>query len=206
MKKGFTILGIILLLSLIITSNASAITGKIGNGKMIITADVGESVSRTIRVRNDNDVAVNITIFASGDSEKDITIIDKTFILQPNEEKNAQFTVKVTKTGNNKINVRFQPLTDEPGVGLSAQLTVKTNGKETNGEGGTTNNNNNDLTGEVTAKLNPDNQRNTFLIIMGVLTLILLIILVVLLSSGKSKSEIITSNAESQNKIKEGVK
>ena len=63
MKKGFTILGIILLLSLIITSNASAITGKIGNGKMIITADVGESVSRTIRVINDNDVPLNISLF-----------------------------------------------------------------------------------------------------------------------------------------------
>ena len=207
MKKGLIVLGVISLLFLMTIANASAITGKIGNGKMLISSDVGETISRTIRVINDNDVAVNITLFASGDLEEDITIIDKSFILQPNTEKNAQFKVEITKEGISKINVRFTPLTDAPGVGLSAQLTVKTNG-----EGGDATDES--ITGEVTVDSgegdendNPNKIRNTFLVIMGVLTIILIIILIVLLSSAKSKNqELYTSQVSSVDKIKSGVK
>lgn len=203
MKKIVVVLGVILLFLLTIV-NVSAITGKIGNGKMVISSDVGETVSRTIRVINDNNVAINITIIPSGDLEDDIYIEDESFVLQPNEEKNAKFEVDITKAGTSKINVKFTPLNGEPGVVLSAQLTVNTNGWE-----GDETSDSNIITGDVAGSDNSDNQnrlRNTFLVIMGVLTIILLIILIVLLKNPKSEKEQEINKQNNVNKIKDEVK
>lgn len=123
------VLVVSLLMGLILISNVLAITASIGNARMILRAETGDVLEKSILVKNVNDVAVNILLTASGDLEKDIVIKDKNFILQPNEEKKAFFTVKVTKAGTteSKINVQFTLVGEKNGAGLSSSIIVIAN-------------------------------------------------------------------------------
>ncbi len=129
-KIGFVLVGILILFSVV---HVSAITGKIGNGRMILDLEVGQTLERTIRVINDNDVAVNITLFASGDLSEDVTILDENFILQPGDEKKAKFELLARKSGDyeTKINVQFAPLEGESknGVGISSTVITRIHGE-----------------------------------------------------------------------------
>lgn len=121
----------ILLLSLILITNVLAITASIGNARMILRAETGDTLEKSILVKNINNVSVNIVLTASGDLQDSITIKDKNFTLQPNEEKNAYFTIKVTKTGTteSKINVQFTPVGGKNGAGLSSTIVVIASGE-----------------------------------------------------------------------------
>jgi tetrahydromethanopterin S-methyltransferase subunit G len=123
---------IIIIISILNVSIASAITGKIGNAKMNIVASVGDEISRSIRVINDdmkNNVSLDIEIFASGDLAKEIIIIDNNFTLAPGEEKNANFKIKVTKTGVTitQLNIKFTP-PEGSGVVMPATVRISANG------------------------------------------------------------------------------
>lgn len=131
MERAYFIVvfGLVLLISM---ASVSAITGKIGNGRMILDAEVGEKIERSILVINDNDVPLNITVFPTGDLEDEMNIVDKSFILEAGEEKKAYFTVVPKKSGtfNTKINVQFAPLGEnENGVGLSSTVILKVVGE-----------------------------------------------------------------------------
>jgi len=116
----------IFLIILINLSVVSAITASIGNARMILRAQTGDTIEKSVLVKNINNEAVKIGIIVSGDLEKDITLIDKEFTLEPGEEKEARFTIKVKKEGTfeTKINVQFAPLTTGNGVGLSSTVIV----------------------------------------------------------------------------------
>src|SRR3989338_3168332 len=100
---------ILLLLSL---NSASAITGKIGNGRMVLNLDSGEEIERSIQVINDNNVSLNITLFTGGNLTENIELVDENFILNPGEEKRAGFILRAPeKIGRyeGRINVKFAP-------------------------------------------------------------------------------------------------
>ena len=104
---------------------ALALTASIGNSRMILRGDVGESFERSLLIKNVNDVPVTINFEVTGDLADNIELKEEDFILLPEQEKKAYFTVKADEEGTSetKINVKFVP---EQGssVGLSATIIV----------------------------------------------------------------------------------
>ncbi|HRZ85605.1 MAG TPA: hypothetical protein P5277_02385 [Candidatus Paceibacterota bacterium] len=111
---------------ILVLSNVSAlITGKIGNGRMVLNLESGDKIDRSILVINDNNVTVNITLFSSEEIMNMVEIKDKSFILKPGEQKKAAFTLTAKEPGKyeGKVNVKFTPVdSEEGGVGLSSQI------------------------------------------------------------------------------------
>lgn len=124
MKKIISILFLTILFSSF--ALAAALTGSIGNAKMILRAETGDTIERTILVQNVNDVAVNIEMYASGDLENYTKIEEANFTLEPGENRDVQFTIKVKKSGTTetKINVKFATVTGSGGVGLSSTIII----------------------------------------------------------------------------------
>lgn len=125
-------------LTLVITAvfslNVSAITGKIGNGRMVLNLEDGDVLERSILVINDNNISVNITLSASQEIVGIVKIKDTEFVLNPGEQKKAGITINAKDPGkyDGKVNVAFRPIgVNESGVGLSSQiiLTVYEKGK-----------------------------------------------------------------------------
>ena len=125
-KLNLTVILIIILLSLI--SSVYAITGSIGNARMILRLNEGDKIEKYILVKNVNDIAVNIELNADGDLKDYIEIKEDKFTLAPDEEKKAYFTIKAAKpdTTESKINVKFIPKDGKNGVGLSSTIIVIT--------------------------------------------------------------------------------
>lgn len=122
----------ILLLIVIFVSNVYAITGSIGNARMVLRLELGDKIEKSILVKNINDIPVNVELIAIGDLEDFITIKDKSFSLEPHEEKKAFFIIDVKKGGTTetKINVKFSPTDGGNGVGLSSTILVITESEE----------------------------------------------------------------------------
>ncbi|HED36867.1 MAG TPA: hypothetical protein ENI76_01270 [Ignavibacteria bacterium] len=118
---------LLLLFSLVMASFGSALTGRIGNAKAILDADVGDTIDRTIKVINSNNESVIIELFSSGDLADDINILDNNFTLKAGEEKKARFKIYVSKGGTTKsnVNVKFSPLGDGNGVGMTSTIIIK---------------------------------------------------------------------------------
>lgn len=119
-----------LLISLVLIGNVLAITASIGNARMILRAETGDKLEKSILIKNVNNVSVDIELTASGDLEDYITVKDNNFRLEPGEEKKAFFTIEVKKSGTteSKINVQFTPVGEKNGVGLSSTITVIASG------------------------------------------------------------------------------
>jgi len=124
MKKSFTF-GFVFTLLILLTGSVfvSAITGSMGNARMILYPEVNgwtnTVIEKTILVRNVNDVPINIKLETDEEGSKFIELVDEEFILEPDEERKAQFVVKVKKedTYEGRINVFFSPAEEEgPGV------------------------------------------------------------------------------------------
>ena len=164
----------------------SAITGSMGNARMILYPEVNgwtnTVIDKTILVKNVNDVPINISLVRDENATKFIELIDETFTLEPGEERKAQFEIKVKKEGRyeGRINVFFKPVEGkEPGVVLSSTIIVvakKNQGDEdipddiTN-EGGT---------GEVILGNENNGQLSNVVKIWGIITIVLIIVLLVL--------------------------
>ncbi len=123
-----TILAILILMSVV--AQVSAITGRLGNSRMILRLDVGEEVRRNLVIENVNDIPLTIELVASGDLAGNIRFEENEFTLQPGEEKKAYFTIKATEPGSTetRINVMFKP-PQGSGVGLSASIIVAAGGE-----------------------------------------------------------------------------
>jgi len=123
------ILVVVMLLSFV--GSVYAITGSIGNARMILRPDIGDKIEKSILVKNVNDVAVNIELTVIGDLENDIKLKEEAFTLQAGDEKKAYFTINVKKAGTTetKINVKFSPIDGGNGVGLSSTIIVIPEGK-----------------------------------------------------------------------------
>lgn len=128
--KIFSISIIFLFLLIGFVGSVYAITGSIGNARMILRVDQGDTIERYILVKNVNDESLNIEVTGSGDLKVDIK--DDVFTLGPNEDKKAYFTIKVNKAGTteSKINVKFSPIDGGNGVGLSSTVIIIAEEKE----------------------------------------------------------------------------
>ena len=130
---AYIFLSIFLIMILLLSiSLASAITAKIGNGRMVLRVQTGEVIEKYVKVINENEIDVNISISASGDLADDVIIKENSFILKPKEEKNAFFTIKANKAGTTetKINVKFSPLEGAGGAGLSSVVILIAEGED----------------------------------------------------------------------------
>ncbi|MEK6895323.1 MAG: hypothetical protein AABX48_02275 [Nanoarchaeota archaeon] len=143
-REKFTIF--ILLFCLVFSAAlVSAVTAKIGNARMVLYPEFegGKAIlEKSIKVINDNNVSVNITL-APDEGLKNITeIIDSNFILEPGEEKDAAFVITIKEEGNynGRINVFFKGIEDKSGVALSSTVIIyayKNNSdRETNADRG----------------------------------------------------------------------
>ena len=123
---------VVLLVSLFCLNFVSAITGSIGNARMILrevdedAIKVGDTIEKYILVKNVNDVAIDVELFASGDLADDIRIITDKFSLEPGQDRKAYFQIKVTEEGTTEsnINVRFTPVEGGNGVGLTSTIII----------------------------------------------------------------------------------
>ena len=131
-ENHLVFIGIMFLVILLSISSVSAITGRMGNAKMILYPEVNgwtyTTIDRTIYTENVNDVAINITLRLSDGAEDYISLIDESYILQPGENKKAAFQVRVKKVGTyeGKILVFFASTEQGhgPGVVLNSEVIV----------------------------------------------------------------------------------
>jgi hypothetical protein len=103
---------------------------------MVISANTGENVERSITVINKNDVPVTINMTTSGDLVKNLRIKDKTsFELNAGEEKKVYFTIKATEPGTTetRINILFIPA-EGNGVGIPSVITFIASGENVTSE------------------------------------------------------------------------
>lgn len=142
---------VFLLVVLISSTIASALTASIGNARMVLRAEVGQTLEKSVLVKNVNDVAVKISMFVSGDLQNYTKLDEKEFNLNPGDEKNAYFTIKAINPGTyeTNINVQYTPETGN-GVGLSSTVVLIAYG-----EGQMPDDTNNDVVD------NPDNGNST---------------------------------------------
>ncbi|MFH1585138.1 MAG: hypothetical protein ABIB79_00030 [archaeon] len=133
-----TILTIVLILVLLLNLAAvSAITGSMGNARMILRPEVDGStivtIEKYIKVKNVNDVPINVTLETDDDGAEFIELIDSFVGLEPGEEYKAKFLVEVQDPGTyeGRINVFFTPADGEgAGVALSSTIIVVAAGED----------------------------------------------------------------------------
>ena len=125
-KESVLVIGIFLMVFMI--GSVSAITGSIGNGRIIVDANIGDTIIKYVLVKNINNEPVRINISVSGDLEDQTNIMDEEFTLEAGEQKKVYFIMEPIEEGNTetRINVRFSPMEEGNGVGLSATITVRT--------------------------------------------------------------------------------
>lgn len=120
------IIGLFLILVMGFLGSVSAITGSIGNARMVVYAKTGDTIDKYILVKNTNNETINIEMYAEGNLSKYIDIKEPKFSLAPGEDKKSEFTIKVAKEGTTetRINVKFSPVEGKNGVGLSSTIIV----------------------------------------------------------------------------------
>jgi hypothetical protein len=128
-KKRFVLASVLIVLLLL--NLTSALTGSIGNAKMVLYPEVNgwltTTIEKSILVKNVNEEYINIKLEVDAEGNNFLELIDEEFILAPGEEKKAQFLVKVRNEGtyNGRINVFFSPIEGKsPGVVLSSNIIV----------------------------------------------------------------------------------
>ena len=195
------ICGALILLIIINISFISAITGSIGNARMVLRAEKGDIIEKSILVKNVNNVSVEIELSPSGDLADYLDIKDEKFTLSPNDEKKAYFTLKVGKDGTTetKINVKFNPVDEGNGIGLSSTIIVITgeesdwfnNEEETNNEEEMNNNSSFSFNLKNPIKNDPNKKAN-FAVIIGVsmTVIVFLIFIVVVIIAIKNKRKL----------------
>ena len=109
---------------------ASGITASIGNSRMVLRLETGETIEKYILVRNVNDQKVTVDLSSTGELADRVKIKDESFELEPGEEKNAYFTISARDEGTTetKINVKFTPK-EGNGVGLTSTVIVIASGE-----------------------------------------------------------------------------
>jgi hypothetical protein len=112
-----------LFMAILLLGQAMALTGSIGNARMVLRLEQGQEIEKYILVKNVNDVPLTINLTATGDLADYIKIKDNNFKLDPGKEKKAYFTIKaaLSKTTTTSINVAFTP-EEGSGVGLSSTI------------------------------------------------------------------------------------
>ena len=130
-KRAVNIAAIIFLIFLLVPAFVSAVTATLQGARMVLSAQVGEKIERSITVMNRNDISVTINITKSGDLADNLVISGKTtFELEPGQEQKVFFTIKASEPGTTetRINVLFIP-SEGNAVGLPAVITFVASGE-----------------------------------------------------------------------------
>jgi len=124
------IISAVLLLVLNLAS-ISAITGSLGNSRMILHIQPGETEEKFLLVKNVNEFPITVEITVTGDLAKNLQIKEESFSLNPEEEKKAYFSITAGKEGTTetRLNVRFTP-PEGNGVGLTSVIIVVSEGDD----------------------------------------------------------------------------
>jgi len=118
--------GVLFFVFLILIGFVSGITGSIGNARMILRAETGDTIDKYILVKNVNNISLDVELSASGDLAEYIDILDDSFRLEPESEKKAEFVINVERPGTTQgtIDVKFTPIDGKNGVGLMSTIIV----------------------------------------------------------------------------------
>lgn len=110
-------LGIILSINLVLS-----LTVSISPGSFSLTGEVGDGFSRSILVKNTNDVPVTVTLSTDAIN---IELLETEFELQPGESNYAGFTAEITELGtfNESIEVIFDSGTSKTNISSTVILT-----------------------------------------------------------------------------------
>ncbi|MEM4244943.1 MAG: hypothetical protein QXR60_01925 [Candidatus Nanoarchaeia archaeon] len=127
---------VVLCLVLLLVTPVFAITGKIGNPRAVVQAEVTPTkpayINRYLEVININPEVVNIMIDVSEDCKDMILIREENtnHVLQPDESKKVPYTIKVVQPGlyECKINTYFTT-EDNKGAGVALASTIIINAK-----------------------------------------------------------------------------
>ncbi|MBS3088434.1 hypothetical protein J4402_01495 [Candidatus Pacearchaeota archaeon] len=197
MVKNFLPAALAIILILNITA-AAAITGAIGNSRMVLRMEQGEEIEKYVLVKNVNDIPLTIDLIITGDLADEVELEEESFVLQPKEEKKAYFTITAAKSGTTetKINVKFTP-EEGNGVGLSSSVIVITSGEgeeelddsETDDSGAGS-----PLTGSVISD-NLSKISSTTILTVSAAVLILALLALIIYSINKKKKKVRRSNA-----------
>ena len=128
----------LLIFLILVIPIANALTGSIGNARAIVSVTLDEDskvIDREILVQNVNNESVKITLEPKDDFETVVNILDKEFVLQPNEEKKARCQITVTQPGiyNGQVVVLFEAMQGKsPGVALPSSIILKVFDKDGN--------------------------------------------------------------------------
>ncbi len=137
MKSKAGIIPILALILLVVfMHSALALTGSMGNSRMVLRLEKGETVEKYILVKNVNDESIIVNLSVSGDLADYVKLKEDSFILEPGTEKEARFTIKAAKSGTTetKILVLFSPIEKGNGVGLASTVIVITDGDSDNSD------------------------------------------------------------------------
>ena len=201
MMKRLSVIVAILLLLVLNTGFSSAITGAMGNARMVLYPEVNgwinTVIEKSILVKNVNNESINITLQIDEEAEKFIELIDKSFILEPNTEKEAQFIVKVKKEGTYtaKINIFFSSIDDKKaGVALSSEIIVIAKKDQRYDENSSTQEENTSVIENINIIIGnfiggENKSSSTGIWIFGGTTFVLLLVLVFLMISLSKKGE-----------------
>jgi len=125
----------LIVMFILILSSVNAITGSVGNLKVVLRPEVNSGdvviIDRTIKINNVNDVDVKVILTPDQILDSFSEIIDKEFVLKPGESKDAKFKLSLKNSGayTGKIYVRFSELEGKnPGVVLSSTVTIVASG------------------------------------------------------------------------------
>ena len=131
MIKRLGVAVVVLFIVLVSLGAVSAITGAMGNAKMVLYPEVNgwtyTEIEKSLLIKNVNNESINITLQVDAETGEFIELIDESFILEPKTERKAQFTVKVKEEGTykGKIAVFFSGLgKQKAGVALSSEVIV----------------------------------------------------------------------------------
>jgi len=192
-KKIFAFVILLLVFSF---SFASAITGSMGNARMILRVEQGDTIEKYILVKNVNNVSLDIELTTEGDLASHVNIKDKAFRLEPGTEKRAYFEITAAEKGTTetKINVQFTPIDGGNGVGLSSTVVViaeESGGFFDFGGDDEASLEDVDENGSIINENKEDGKRGVSLtIILGLILVILVLVFVWVLLLTKSKKEI----------------
>jgi hypothetical protein len=217
MKKSIALCVFSIFVILAFAGNIFAITGAIGNARMVLRMEKGEKAEKYILVRNVNNVSLEIELSAEGDLKNSIKIKDTKFSLGVGDEKKAAFTITASKDGTSesRINVKFTPTDGKNGVGLSSTIIVVTgNGTgsnedlfEENTDSSSEDSNKTSIINSIKEKLGNTGSGNTgALIFLTFITFIAFVVLLVLLFIKKNKVQKKEAENASEIKIKKKVK
>ncbi len=190
--KNLLIYLAIFLIALLFVHTVAAITGSIGNSRMVLRLEPGETIQKYVLIKNVNDVPVNVELTVSGDLVKDLKLDKANFTLQPGDEERAYFTIRAAKAGTTETKIQVKFSADEgSAVGLASTVVVITDENANIEEKNTEVNRS-----ESNVSLNPRGTGNAVndsgegippAALLGILTFILVVVLVALFIYGSKK-------------------